>query len=243
MVITTTEIQNNFGKYLKLSEYEDVIITKNGRKIARLTPYKPDDGSSLINESTPEYAHAEIKVSYEEFLQITEESEKRYELIDGEIYILSSPSYPHQKAVGIIYNSFVTWFKGKKCEPLVSPFDVTLHKSESNICVVQPDILVICDHENIDGKGRYKGTPTLVVEVLSDSTRSKDFLKKTDLYMRTDVKEYWVVNNKDKEILIYTFKDYGYKEYGVENVKAYRENEKAESVTFKGLTVDLTNVF
>lgn len=238
MVITATEIQNNFGKYLKLSEYEDVIITKNGKRIASLSAYKPDDGSSIINESTPEYAHAGIRVTYEEFLEITEESEKRYELIDGELYILSSPLYPHQKAVTCLLTVFVSWFTGKKCEALTAPFYVTLQKSESNICVVQPDILVICDHDNIDGKGRYKGTPTLVVEVLSDSTRSKDFLKKTDLYMRTGVKEYWIVNTKEKEIFIYSFKD-----NDVEEVKSYKSGEKAESRVFKGLIVELSKVF
>jgi Uma2 family endonuclease len=36
--------------------------------------------------------------------------------------------------------------------------------------------------------------PTLAVEVLSRSTRSKDMLKKLDLFMQTDVKEYWIVD-------------------------------------------------
>ena len=60
-------------------------------------------------------------------------------------------------------------------------------KSEDNINVVQPDIVVICDTENIDDKRKYNGVPTLVVEVLSKSTRSKDMIIKLNLYMKTEL--------------------------------------------------------
>jgi len=59
--------------------------------------------------------------------------------------------------------------------------------------VVQPDILVICDHDKIDDKGRYYGTPSLVIEIISDSTKTKDMTVKLELYMRSGMKEYWVV--------------------------------------------------
>ena len=66
------------------------------------------------------------------------------------------------------------WFKGKKCKPMVAPFDVTLTKFDGKN-VVQPDIVVVCDTENVDAKGRYLGTPSLLlVEVLSESTRDRD---------------------------------------------------------------------
>lgn len=110
-------------------------------------------------------------------MELTEESEQRFELIDGVIYNLASPSYKHQHVVHELHGTFYNWFKGKRCVPLTSPFDITFFKEEDNICVVQPDIVVICDKDNLDEKGNYKGTPTLVIEVLSPSTRSKDMLK------------------------------------------------------------------
>lgn len=87
--------------------------------------------------------------------------------------MLASPLYPHQKAVKEIFGAFISWFQNKEWEPLVSPFDVTLFRlgNEEKVNVVQPDILIICDLENIDEKGKYKGIPTLVVEVLSDSAK------------------------------------------------------------------------
>ena len=240
MIISTTEIQNNFGKYLKLAEYEDVLITRNGKKAARLSAFKEDeyDDQLMLRETSPEYAASHVKVTYEEYLKITEESEHRYELIDGEIYFLASPFYPHQKAVKEIFGEFINWFRDKKCEPLAAPFDVTLFKSEKNICVVQPDILVICDRDKIDKKGRYTGVPSLVVEVLSESTSSKDNVIKLNLYMSTGVKEYWIVNTESKEIYIYVFNG-----KGIKHLFSFNENKRAESSYFSGLGVDLQRVF
>ncbi|WP_342447736.1 type II toxin-antitoxin system prevent-host-death family antitoxin [Lentibacillus salicampi] len=180
MRVPSTKMQNNFGKYLKFVEAgEEIIVTKSGKDAAEILPC-PDTES--VREEQPEYRSSGDWVTYAEFLELTETSEQRFELIDGVIYNPASPSYKHQHAVGELYAAFHNWFKGKSCEPLTSPFDVTFVKEENNINVVQPDILVICDKDHLDEKGKYKGAPTLVVEVLSPSTRSKDMLTKLDLY-------------------------------------------------------------
>ncbi|NSW91316.1 MAG: Uma2 family endonuclease, partial [Firmicutes bacterium] len=193
---------------------------------------------SVIHDSAAEYLYSGMKVSYEEFLKISEASEKRYEYIDGEIYLLALPFYAHQRAVGRIFNEFANWFKDKQCEPIVSPFDVTLYKSKDNINVVQPDILVICDKENIDEKGRYRGIPTLVVEVLSESTKVKDLIKKLNLYMLTGVKEYWIVNTDSKEAYVYGFND-----GNIETMRGYKGGDKVQSMVFKGLEVTTEQIF
>ena len=42
MIITTTEFRNHFGKYLKLSATEDILITRKGKVVAELTRPAPD---------------------------------------------------------------------------------------------------------------------------------------------------------------------------------------------------------
>jgi len=239
MIVATTEVQNNFGKYLKsASEGEDILITSHNRIIAALISYKEYDSRFELHEGISEYVHAGMKVSYQEFLKIAEKSENRYEYIDGQIYMLSSPTYSHQKAVREIYMEFITWFKGKPCEPLASPFDVTLFKGDDGANVVQPDILVFCDKENIDAKGKYMGTPSLVVEVISESTSSKDFVKKLDLYMQSGIREYWIVNPLSKAVNVFVFED-----AKIKNMTAFKDLERAESLIFDGLGVHLKNVF
>jgi Uma2 family endonuclease len=169
-----------------------------------------------------------------------ENSDQRYELIDGVVYNLAAPSYKHQYAVQELIGTFYNWFKGKSCTALTSPFDVTLQKQEDNICVVQPDLLVICDKENIDPRGKYKGTPTLAVEVLSPSTRSKDLIKKLDLYRQCGVKEYWVVDPMNEQVSIYSLAD-----NDITNHKTYllRAHPFVESAHFAGLNVSLADLF
>jgi prevent-host-death family protein len=236
MRVPSTEVQNNFGKYLKYVEVnEEIIVTKKGKDVARILPCV-----DLIREEAREYRTSSDWVTYEEYLELVEGSEQRFELIDGVIYNLASPSYKHQHAVHELHGAFYNWFKGKRCTPLTSPFDVTFLKAENNICVVQPDILIICDKENLDSQGKYKGIPTLVIEVLSPSTRSKDMLKKLDLYKQCGVKEYWIVDPNHEQITVYALDD-----HDILNSKAFSKlaGEAVHSFYFEGLTVDLNDVF
>ncbi|WP_245628164.1 Uma2 family endonuclease [Shouchella shacheensis] len=200
----------------------------------------PCDGENSVTEEQPEYRSSIGWVTYEEFMELTEESEQRFELIDGVTYNLASPSYKHQHAVSELHGPFYNWFKGTPCMPLTSPFDVTFFKKENNICVVQPDIVVICDKDNVDERDKYRGTPTLVVEVLSSSTRSKDMLKKLELYQQCGVKEYWIVDPINEHMLIYLLED-----NDIINNKTYSKHARqtARSDVFEGLEADLQEVF
>jgi prevent-host-death family protein len=236
MRITSTEAQNNFGKYLKYTEVnEEIIITRNGKDVAKIVPC-----SSSVKEGAAEYRTNSEWVTYEEYLELVEKSEHRFELIDGVIYNMASPSYKHQNAVHELHGAFYLWFKGKPCKPLTSPFDVTFIKEENNICVVQPDILVLCDQHNIDQNGKYNGIPDLVVEVLSPSTRGKDLINKLDLYKQCGVKEYWVVDPMNDSIFVYSLS-----ENDIIDFKSYQKNANltAASVHFHGLEITLSDVF
>ena len=241
MKVPSTEVQNNFGKYLKIaSDLEDVIITRKGREIAKLVSC--EERLLFAEEAVNYIVSNNQKMSYEQFLEFTDKTDARYELIDGEVFLLASPNFAHQTATAEIFGSMFNWFKGKKCRPLTSPFDVTLEKSKINICVVQPDILVICDMDKIDKKGRYKGVPTLAVEVLSYSTKSRDMIKKLDLYMQTGVKEYWIVDTEKREVYVYSFeKKSG--EYNISNYMAYIGNTVVKSKAFEGMEIGLEEIF
>ncbi|WP_276356079.1 type II toxin-antitoxin system prevent-host-death family antitoxin [Cohnella caldifontis] len=237
MRVSSTEVQNNFGKYLKFAEAgEEIIVTRNGKDIAAVTAIVAD----TVKEHQASYSTSGERVTYEEFLELTESSEQRYELIDGVVYNLAAPSYKHQKAVQEILGTFYNWFKGKDCVPLTSPFDITLPKSSDNICVVQPDVFVICDKTNLDDKGKYLGTPTLVVEVLSPSTRSKDMLKKLELYKECGVREYWIVDPMKDQVLVYRLDDKEISDY-----KAFSKSADMDvrSCFFEGLSVNLNDMF
>ena len=238
MEVSSTEVQNKFGCYLKLAQFEEIIITKNGKKAAVIKGYtETEKDLSIMADHAEVYDWRSEKMSYEDFLKLSEESENRYEYIDGEVYLLASPTYSHQNIVMELANVMYNWFKGKECRPLTAPFDVTLTK-DGNKNVVQPDIVVICDTENINERDRYTGVPTMVVEVLSETTQQKDMVRKLNVYFFGGIKEYWIVSPLRKEVYVYCFTEQDIKEYRV-----YKEVEKAESMVFPGLEIPLEQIF
>jgi len=242
VVVTATEFKQNFGKYLDYTEAQnDVVITKNGNKIARLTPYVTDiEQYFTVRENALDYQYGGKKVSYEEFMVISEKSTLRMELINGEIYLMGSPNIGHQEILGRLYLLFNEFFKGKKCRVFLAPFDVHFKKKDiKEPDVMQSDVLVACDLENnVTAKGRYMGTPTLVIEILSDSTRSKDMIDKLNTYMLAGVKEYWVIDTKQESIMIYDFDD-----YQIDILRVFEKGNTAQSIVFNGLSVDVESLF
>lgn len=134
--------------------------------------------------------------TYGDYLEFPEKI--RCELIRGEAYMMSSPSYRHQATVVDLCGQLRDFFKGKDCRVVVASFDVRLFPKEgeydeSDDTVVQPDLMVICDISKLEDEKAYKGAPDFIIEVLSRSTRSHDFLRKRSLYEEAGVKEYWIV--------------------------------------------------
>ncbi len=241
-VITATELKSNLGKYLDIaSEDQEVVISKNGKKVIRLTPYVTDIERYLtVKENALDYQHGGKKVSYEEFMEIYEKSDLRMEYINGEIIIMSSPSAFHQEISGNLYIIFRNYLKGKACKVFYSPFDVHFFKKDfKNPDVMQPDLFIACDlEEKVNEKGRYMGTPALVVEILSPSTRSRDMVDKLNTYMVSGVREFWVIDPEQKTILVYGFKD-----LGIDFHTAYRMDEVVQSYWFESLEAPLREVF
>jgi prevent-host-death family protein len=238
MEVSSTEVQNNFGTYLKLAQVEDVYITRNGKRIAVIQSREESrEGLVGIAENKAAYQGRNPKMTVEEFLKLSAASENRYELIDGEVFQLASPSYEHQRIIVEVLQQMHQWSQGKKCKPVTAPLDVTLLKDDTQN-IVQPDILVICDPEKVDAQGRYNGIPTLVVEVLSETTRNKDMLKKLNLYMAAGVGEYWIVNPRNREVYIYSFAA-----GEIWNYRVFKGLETAGSEVLENLNVLLEQVF
>src|SRR3989338_2135709 len=124
------------------------------------------------------------KYTYSEYL--TWDDNKRWEIIEGEVYDMTpAPTTYHQDVVTTLSRCLGNQLEGKSCTVFVSPIDVVL--SEEN--VVQPDVIVVCDKKKILDS-HIHGAPDLVIEILSPSTTVKDRREKKDMYEKFGVKEY-----------------------------------------------------
>lgn len=274
MIVPSTEMQNNFGKYLDLCRKEQIIITRNGRKRALLVHWphdtreevrepevaydaKPGDadnlgaagGAGVDQEANGSAAGTANRVSYREFLELTENSEQRYELIDGVVYLPAAPVFRHQKTLGLLHLLLVDFIgESDTCTPVLAPFDIRLVREpvrrkrepdEDDLNVVQPDLVVICDYrKDLNEKDQYWGVPDLAIEILSPSSRSKDSIKKVDLYMESGIKECWIVDPVNRSVTVHAFQDFEL----VESRTALA-GRPVESVCFPGLMVEAERVF
>ncbi|MCP5069280.1 MAG: Uma2 family endonuclease [bacterium] len=108
------------------------------------------------------------------------------ELCDGLLVKQPSPRYGHQRIQSVILKRLKSLLPAAVV--LAGPVDVLI--DELNVFV--PDIVVLS--ETLDDDASYVGTPLLVFEVLSPSTKSRDRDFKTKRYLGLGVKEVWLID-------------------------------------------------
>ncbi len=129
----------------------------------------------------------------------------RMELIDGCLYDMAPPTSVHQYLGGQIFYQIekaMLTADNRHCLPLMSPIGVQLNKDKKNM--LEPDVIVVCDKDKFE-RGVVYGAPDFVAEVLSPSTAGYDRLLKLNKYWTAGVREYWIIDPKKEEIIVYSF--------------------------------------
>jgi Uma2 family endonuclease len=134
---------------------------------------------------------AAAKLTYQDLRRMPDDG-KRYELLDGEVYMTPAPSTRHQRTVGRLHVALAEFVQERGLgEVLLAPTDVVFGERTA----VQPDLLYIGnDRASIVTELNVQGAPDLVVEVLSPSTASFDRDKKLQYYARAGVREIWYLD-------------------------------------------------
>ena len=141
-------------------------------------------------------------LTYADYLALPE-SNRRYELINGEFWLMAGAGRLHQRTVGEMSRQLGNQLNGKPCRLFLAPFDVRLaevHDAtdfESN--VVQPDLLVVCDARKETSTG-LKGAPDIAIEIVSPNGSARDLVVKRRLYERAGVVEYWVFDPEGRTL-------------------------------------------
>jgi hypothetical protein len=78
----------------------------------------------------------------------------------------------------------------------------------STIETIEPDMLIVCGKHKYSSKAeKILGSPDMVMEVVSPSSRGKDRVLKLNKYLENGVREYWIVDPEFQEILVYHFEN------------------------------------
>lgn len=130
--------------------------------------------------------------------------DKRVEVFDGVVYNMASPSQIHQTILTellVIIRNYIK-SKGGNCSVFPAPFDVKL--SDKPLTIVQPDVMIICDKDKLDGK-RCNGAPDFIIEIVSPGNPSDDYIHKLYYYKNAGVREYWIVDSRRKTVTVNYF--------------------------------------
>ena len=159
----------------------------------------------------------------------------RAEVFEGQIYYMAGPSQVHQTILLELSSALNAYVKNKKggCRVFIAPFDVKL--STSPLLLVQPDIMIICDKDKLDGK-RCNGAPDFIIEIVSPSNPSDDYIRKLYYYKNYGVQEYWIVDPTSQTVLVYIFEQDSF------NVRQYSFQDKIKVNIYDDLWIDFTDL-
>jgi Uma2 family endonuclease len=128
----------------------------------------------------------------------------RYELFDGVLVVSAAPSPVHQRVLGACYRLLFV-----RCTPDLEVFTAPLDFQPTRHRSFQPDVLVA--RRNAIGVKNLTAPPVLAVEVLSESTRSKDLIFKREMYQSSGVESYWVIDPQKVTFTAYDLVDGAYR--------------------------------
>lgn len=135
----------------------------------------------------------------EEYLALERKSETKSEYLNGEMFAMVGASRQHNLIAGNIFGELRHRLKGTSCEAYTNDMRVRIPAIG---LYTYPDVIVVCGEPQFEDE--YIDTlinPTLIVEVLSDSTESYDRGKKAGFYRSVEsIEEYLLVSQDEPRV-------------------------------------------
>lgn len=183
-------------------------------------------------------AHATLQkvlLTYDDYLLFPDDG-KRYELIEGEVYVSPSPLTIHQRISRNLEFILHAHTREKKLGQI---YDAPVAVIFGPHNVVEPDLIFISrEREALIQRRGIEGAPDLVVEILSKFNRHVDRGVKKELYARQSVPHYWIVDPEAKTLEEFVLED---SVYVLRNKHVYPNTFTA--ALFADLPINLVQVF
>ena len=183
-------------------------------------------------------AKLRVKLTGADYMRLTPPSHRgvRYQLIEGELVKMAGANDAHQVFIGEIYFAARLQIgEPGEFEIRLPSFDVYLDEHNT----FQPDLLFVsAERRHILSHRGVTGAPDVVVEVLSESTRQRDFNVKLPVYGRSGVREAWMADLRAETVSKYTGDG-----RVMTLVQVYAANDILTSEAIPGVAIDLEPIF
>ena len=130
-------------------------------------------------------------MSVADYLQAELISDIKHEYLEGQIYAMAGASRNHQRIITNMVRNFSEHLKNTPCDTYASDIKVRI----GDLAFFYPDVIVTCDDDT--DNSYYTEQPTIIVEVLSKSTRRKDETTKRRLYQSLPSLQEYVLIEQD----------------------------------------------
>ena len=133
-------------------------------------------------------------MSPEEYLEFEHHSDIKHEYIDGEVYAMAGTGGVHNIISGNLYMSLRNSLQGSACRTYFADMKVKLGQGQK---FFYPDLVITCDQRD-EPTLSYVTFPTVIIEVLSESTEKFDRGKKFQYYRTIpSLQEYILVSSQE----------------------------------------------
>lgn len=142
-------------------------------------------------------------ISPEEYLRFEAQSPVRHEYVNGQIYAMTGASIRHNVIALNIAASLRSHLKASPCRVMIE--GVKLHVARDN-AYYYPDVMVSCDPklEKLTADDMVVDQPSVIVEVLSESTAGIDRREKMSAYRKlASLKEYVLVEQDRRQAEVF----------------------------------------
>jgi Uma2 family endonuclease len=170
----------------------------------------------------------------EEYLWLTDHTNRLVEFTDGYIEVLPMPTDKHQTVSQFLLVALIAF---------ITPLGGKVHYSALRLRIRsgkfrEPDLLLVKDAKDPRRQNRFWTGADLTMEIVSKDKPSRDLIDKRHDYAEGGVPEYWIVNPQDETITVLKLDGTVYVEHGV-----FRRGDTATSLVLPGFTVSVDAVF
>ena len=185
----------------------------------------------------PAIAYGKEKISIEEYLEMENASIEKHEYYKGEIFAMSGAKVPHNVISGNLFIALGQKLKGKKCRPYNS--DQRIH-IPINTLFTYPDISIICGEViTLNDDDWNVLNPTVIIEVLSPSTKNYDRGEKFKLYRDIQtLKEYILADSESIHLEVFRLNEH--KHWELEEYNSIEEFLNVKAIDEK---ISLTEIY
>jgi Uma2 family endonuclease len=194
-----------------------------------------------VSTSPREYRRAMLELlppqgewSEDEYLWLTDRTNRPVEFSDGSIEVLPMPTDEHQGISGFFYTAFGNYLASRGGIVRYSPLRLRLREGRFR----EPDLMLLRDRADPRRDNRYWRGADLVLEIVSADEPTRDLVEKRREYEAAGIPEYWIVNPLNRTIIVLTLRDGVYAEHGI-----FAPGAQASSPLLVGFVVAVDDVF